>query len=925
MVKTYTLSTSSRVIIIIFLLMIPFGAVSQVNPSGPAFPTILPPSPDVAALGSFLDTSVSENTGIPGISVPMVSLPGKTPVPISLNYHAGGIRVSQISSRVGMGWSLSAGGMVTRSVRDKPDDTGEGLVTPTGATIEEFLSGSAQDRLNHVLYGSSNDYESDLYSYNFMGYSGSFFFKQITDANHNLTDIEVVQNPKTDILIEEVMDPSVAINGLIDGFIFTTPNGVKYYFGLSANKSRNALDKTVVSSVNQVGTSAPFPQDLGYTTSWRLMEIITPEQDSTSFYYDFNPGDDTSYSRLNSEDKVLNGPIIKSYGYHNDFVNYLTEISNSIGKITLEYTENRDDLENDRALTKVSLKNHGGNIIDSYELSYFYSISPLNSLNMAYEALGDQEQRLRRLFLDNVTQIKGNSENKVFSFDYYLDQPLPDKLSYSQDFWGYFNGKPNSSLYPETYVLGSNVGGADKHIDTELAKTGTLKRITYPTGGYTEYNMESNRVSHVPTVYALGATTEYEDVPIYNFNTEKIPNETYTSGNIFIPSSDMVGGIEVSVSFSDICSVPQALGCPRVKIYQVLPGSNPEVYTSEGIDETETLSFNEDVTLYVEFTNLSPGFDGEIEVEVTITGTRVIENEPDIGYNVGGLRVQSIKKYDHTDELLLSKRFEYTYFSDPTSSVSSGIALNPPVYYAEKGFPYEDQGNPNGFNFKGMVKSQIPYPLTNSGLVCAYENVRIIQEGEQSLRTDKTFLVVNNNIPYNENGTCSAPGGDDICQFGGPTPIPDFRHRTGQLLEERYYEHPSGYSSNPVKKIKYHYSDLIDEYREVENIMVKVNSNPFIYSIKTYNDLSERFYKKLDSTTTYFQNNALTTVTNYQFDTGYDGRMVPTEVATTTSDGTEIVTKTDYSQDLPTQPFMTSLENENRIHEPIRTHTHPDL
>src|SRR5688572_20429617 len=98
------------------------NAVSQPN-STLRTETIHIASPTASALGKVADVPVSYHTGIPNISIPIYTVQeGPLKFPISLSYHAGGLKVMEQASWVGAGWSLSCNGMITRIVRGAPDE-----------------------------------------------------------------------------------------------------------------------------------------------------------------------------------------------------------------------------------------------------------------------------------------------------------------------------------------------------------------------------------------------------------------------------------------------------------------------------------------------------------------------------------------------------------------------------------------------------------------------------------------------------------------------------------------------------------------------------------------------------------------------------------------------------------------------------------
>src|SRR5262245_2688761 len=95
-----------RLAVVVFLATFGFisPAIAQ-TVSKVMRPTV--PSPTAASLGKFGDVPVSYFTGIPQISIPLFTAKGRTlELPVSLSYHASGIKLEEIGGWVGMGWSL---------------------------------------------------------------------------------------------------------------------------------------------------------------------------------------------------------------------------------------------------------------------------------------------------------------------------------------------------------------------------------------------------------------------------------------------------------------------------------------------------------------------------------------------------------------------------------------------------------------------------------------------------------------------------------------------------------------------------------------------------------------------------------------------------------------------------------------------------
>ena len=112
-----------RVLIPFFVLML--RTLLCVAQQAPFINQVIPPAPNAASLGKYGAIPVDKFHALPNISIPIYTIQvDDISVPISISFHASGHKVGERASWVGLGWSLNAGGVITRSMQGGPDENG---------------------------------------------------------------------------------------------------------------------------------------------------------------------------------------------------------------------------------------------------------------------------------------------------------------------------------------------------------------------------------------------------------------------------------------------------------------------------------------------------------------------------------------------------------------------------------------------------------------------------------------------------------------------------------------------------------------------------------------------------------------------------------------------------------------------------------
>lgn len=109
----------------------------------------------------------------------------------------------------------------------------------------------------------------------------------------------------------------------------------------------------------------------------------------------------------------------------------------------------------------------------------------LRTISFQYDNSANERLRLKSV------REKGKSTNieQVYAFDYDESQELPPYLSGKTDHWGFFNGRTSFTGNLFNYSGAANYY-ADRQPDEQYLYAGILTKITYPTGGYTQFTYE---------------------------------------------------------------------------------------------------------------------------------------------------------------------------------------------------------------------------------------------------------------------------------------------------------------------------------------------------------------------------------------------------------------------------------------------------
>ena len=141
------------------------------------------PSPQASDLGTYGIVPVNKFTGVPNVDIPLFEVQnGDATLPVGLSYHTANVQANRHPGWTGLGWSLRAGGVITRVQRGYPDEMRDtrdiGFLYNYGSLNVSDWSSNTRLKQYSADYASINtrrDAMADEFIFNFAGYTGKFY------------------------------------------------------------------------------------------------------------------------------------------------------------------------------------------------------------------------------------------------------------------------------------------------------------------------------------------------------------------------------------------------------------------------------------------------------------------------------------------------------------------------------------------------------------------------------------------------------------------------------------------------------------------------------------------------------------------------------------------------------------------------------
>lgn len=476
-------------------------------------------SPNTYEIERRGNVPINLNMGTVEENIPFFSydMPDGNNLNVGISYNSNGFIPSKKSTPVGYNWTLITGGQISRTVVGRPDDIFNYTQNVQGflMTVQEY------PKSNEAIYnrdypfsyknliqknGYNLENEPDRFNFSFMGKSGYFYI-----GNDGLPIISSENKLKISIDSLSLQTPSSDCRLKFSQIIITDDKGVKYYFG--------GYDENleVLYNLGAVGPGLPYRiNDYPdyYITSWHLRKVVYANNDVLYFEnkkknlawisnfctsenrapiksnFNANPELFEPNAYFSQTNQYVKNQTGGSLGGGGSSSSSSIVVNQSILKKVVPYRikfENRFTIQFNYTVQPLI------DMFDTYLINNIVvsnGIKDINKIDLTY--INKNEYQF-------LSSVKKDDQN--FDMAYYNIDNLPPSLTKGIDYWGFWNGKnATTNLLIPDYNLdittgAFNITGDSRRPNSSLFDIALLKRITYPTGGFSEFEYEPNTYS----------------------------------------------------------------------------------------------------------------------------------------------------------------------------------------------------------------------------------------------------------------------------------------------------------------------------------------------------------------------------------------------------------------------------------------------
>ncbi|RLJ33815.1 hypothetical protein CLU97_3303 [Chryseobacterium sp. 7] len=462
------------------------------------------PVPSVSSLATYANTPVSSATGLPDISFPLLGLPtynGGMSLNVGLSYNPMNVSQSEPASQTGTGWSVFAGGVISRSIT---------------LDIDEMYDDTTNG--NYV----KNNFD-DIYYYNLPGISGKFKFIR----NPTTNTFELINLSSNKVKIEYTRTSNTATL-ILDSFTITDANGTKYFFNdySRSNQERNAYSPggkvyksafflSHIKDANNVElANFAYQKDIKYKNNsttivyqtCKLKSITSPGFGKIEFDYLYDSALEDS---MNDPYQLQKISLKDNYnhmisGYNFEYISFSYNYSPSGNPLNIEYK---------RSLTKLKKLDKNGSVSQTTEFEYGDSAAA-SSPGMSPSSLCDNlypsftPKVVQGILKRVITPSRGVIEYNFEPNQYYKDRSEPNYV--------------NSILSGNSFI------------DGEVQYLASFKDLYYNTNQTTNYTFTISGTQSKKVYLVFGVDELFPAPPYWDSNTPTYVDYVIKNGNEFI-------------------------------------------------------------------------------------------------------------------------------------------------------------------------------------------------------------------------------------------------------------------------------------------------------------------------------------------------------------------------------------------------------